>query len=646
MSNLIESPYDDFQQLLDLEAKQHLDPEAPMERVLPILMRVAAPQDEDTTLGSHRSNVMSLLHDMTQVFGTDVFSDDLEELVIYLSGQNPDRAMVAFLSRIVLYLRMPNCSDSAQLHHFLSRYSVALTPLWVGPRLRIEDRSGLAKPACNTPPSTSDVAYADYPVIGIIDDGIGFLNQAFCRKEQTRIDAIWLMTRPSRTSHGYQIAKRLTGAEDIDSLIDQVRQGRKLESEIYDALNRSLYAHDTYHATSRSVTHGTHMLGLASERTAPLPDGMRDLLAVDLPPFSVRDMSGHYLSFFAYLGVRFMLRRMIHAHKSPNKAPRPLIINLSIGMLAGPKDNTGAFPREFLSEVDSYKQATLGQVTGVFSFGNAGMNRQVATVDLKQGTSSQLDWRLLPDDRTASFLELRGPCDLEVAIECLADCDGPSQFVRPAAGTYQDIKKDDRLAARIYGNWSMISSENQDTTDITEWCFGRTAVTHKADGLIIALRPTHDHLHPISDAPGLWRIHIRSATGGRVTCQIQSDDTPPGYLNHGRQSYFEDPQHGDVDPVTAMGSYSAMIPVSNDHVSVNALRWTPSGNLEETMPYASQGGLFDINSADTGVVIEDHFRAGGLSGLGTLTGTTARMGGTSAAAARYTAYLATGDVTS
>jgi hypothetical protein len=641
MNSLIESPYDDFEQFLDLEAKEYFDLDNTMERVLPILMRVAAPKDKDINLDEHRSNIMSLLHDMTQTFGTDVFSDDLEELLIYLSGDCPDRGMLAFLSRIVVYLRMPICGDAAQLHHFLSRYSVALTPLWVGPRLKIGDDVSPAKPAANNPPGTSDASHANDPVIGVIDDGIGFLNQAFCNHGLTRIDAIWLMKRPDRASHGYEIARCLTGAQNIDGLIDQVRRGEKLESEIYDALNRSLYAHDTYHATSRVVTHGTHMLGLASARSTSLPNGIRDLLAVELPPFSVRDMTGHYLAFFAYLGVRLMLRRMIQAHKRPNHPPRPLIINFSIGMLAGPKNNTGAFPREFLSEVDSYKTATQGNVTGVFSFGNAGKNRQVATIDLSQGISASLDWRIIPDDRTANFLELRGPSDLEVSIEYIADCDGPSHFVRPATGHFQDIKKKGRLAARIYGNWSMISAVDRITATSSDWCFGGADMVHKPDGLIVALRPTHDHLHPISDAPGLWRVHLRSAKAGTVICQIQSGDTPSGYLNHGRQSFFEDPQPTDVDPVTPQGSYSAMIPKSPDHFSVTALRWTQSDASDHRMPDAAQGGFFEISAADAAIVVEDHFRAGGLNGLGTLSGTTARIGGTSAAAARYTAYLAT-----
>ena len=378
------------------------------------------------------------------------------------------------------------------------------------------------------------------------------------------------------------------------------------------------------------------MLGLAAgTEDTHLDPGERDILAVQLPPFSVHDMSGHYLAFFAFLGLRWMLKRMILSEGLEgvtDAVVRPLILNNSLGFLAGPKDGSGNFEREFSREVDAYEAATGGRVTAFFSYGNYYEERQVAVAHLRAGETAPLDWELEVDDPTASFIELRAVADFAVSVQHVLSGD-QTPVMWPSPGTYEDIQLPyPGLAGRVYGGVSQRYNSGSDC-----------ALVSQNDGIVIALRPTTGDA---AGKPGHWRINLHAAKQGAVvTCQIQSGGTPAsylGYIEHGRQSRFIVPQGSPLVDVTTQGCFSALVPVTDaKHRSVGAAAFVGRNGLVRPAPYASEGGLFAASSGPSGSsVVERASGKDGLWGLGTLSNTDQKIGGSSAAAAVATAAFA------
>ncbi len=289
-------------------------------------------------------------------------------------------------------------------------------------------------------------------------------------------------------------------------------------------------------------------------------------------------------------------------------------------MLAGPKDGSGHFQREFLREVAAYEAATGGTVTAFFAYGNAYGDRQLATAQIAPKDSVTFGWRTLPDDRTASFMEVRATGPVEIGLIAPGET-VPQSWTAPGAG-------------------ECIALHN-DAGEAIGWALGQTSALYgadggldwSADGVVVALRPTSPDLGRAAFRAGLWQVVVRSggAAPVDVTAQIQSGSTPPGYAPHGRQSYFESPQRDAGVKVTDAGSYTALAPHSSDRVKTVA---AAAFGGAEPMAYSSQGGTFAVNHApDFAVVVEDGFLSGGFLAAGTRTGSMARIGGTSAAAA-------------
>lgn len=478
----------------------------------------------------------------------------------------------------------------------------------------------------------------DVPVAGIIDDGIGFLNARFrAAPDRTRFLGIWLQAS-ERTAHDavgpsrdIRLGRVLRGHE-----IDRIIGSGIAETEAYAFVNRTLYPLPDRSATTRRVGHGTHVLDLACGAGFAEDMAASPILAVQLPPSSVRETAGRRMEAHLVQGVRWMMAEVLRqSHK--DKAP-PLVINLSMGSLAGPGDAT-----EFLAdwigyEIDRHRRLAPGaevRITG--SYGNARLTRMAARTEVRINHPLSLDWRIQPDDRTASFLELR--VDQPQTSGLTLTLTPPPGSSLPALAIDWPEVAGSQWLTKPEGPVAAISFLPER---------GGQALLH------IALAPTIAPQGGAVSAPGLWRLDLTTAKTEpvRVVARVQRDDTPFGHAASGRQSWLDHPEGWTWD--TTSRSYTAPQPAAEgvtpcpitregtavSYASINRPEvWMVGSVRKEQTPsvFSSEGAdyLFrpgESAGPDIVAVGEAGGFAGGILASAILTGSKARLGGTSMAA--------------
>ena len=494
----------------------------------------------------------------------------------------------------------------------------------------------------------------DPPVIGVIDDGLAFLNARFRRPDgRTRFDAVWM--QGFRTFEGFDTAAgwpfggrarhgfaggaethlgAIVEADDINHLLGR---GEALdEAAVYARLSRAVHDDpDNHHALEHLHSHGTHVADLAAGADPLIDGGDADvrrwpLLGVQLPPEAVSDTAGHHLRLLAITAVRWIL------HRARWLGRGPVIVTISFGALAGPKD--GSWPIEWaIADELALFEARTGRTARVnWSFGNARLNRQVARIEPNEARGP-IDWRLQPDDRAASFLELRpdelgrvGDLTLEIALP------GGRTVTLPAPRPTQPVTVlvDGRPAMRLYH--APVPAER--------WGEGPVEAPH----LVLAAAPTTAVLGRGPRAPaGAYRIVPRWAGApGALRLEVQRGDTPIEHPVYGRQSYLDHPlayayeaetaahTSPSRSPITRAGSHTANAESKSGRVwSTGAARPGRTETTPRPARYASAGRL---GSPVLGPTISARAERGvatrGLLASGTLSGTVRASGGSSAAA--------------
>ncbi len=381
----------------------------------------------------------------------------------------------------------------------------------------------------------------DVPVAGIIDDGIGFLNARFrAAPDKTRFLGVWLQASE-------RMAQGATGPENDIRLgrvlrrheIDAILTSGVREAEAYAFVNRALYPLPDRSATARRVGHGTHVLDLACGSGFAEDLAASPILAVQLPPASVRETAGRRMEAQLVQGLRWIMAEVLR-QSDKNKAP-PLVINLSMGSLAGPGDATEFLADWIRYEIDRHRRLAPGaDVRIAGSYGNARLTRLAARAEVRIHHPLVLDWRIQPDDRTASFLELRVDQPQTPGLT-LSLIPPPGSGLPPVALDWSNTPGSHWLTTP-QGPVAAISFLAER---------GGQALLH------IALAPTVGHPGGAVSAPGLWRLSLTTATNEpvRVVARVQRDDTPFGHAPAGRQSWLDHPEGWTWD--TTARSYTA-----------------------------------------------------------------------------------------
>lgn len=507
-----------------------------------------------------------------------------------------------------------------------------------GMPVQIDTAGPLPDPAAPVPPS----AHPGQPIVAILDDGIGFLNARFCRTDddgarRTRFHGLWLQAlEQHETPPRGTVSGRILGAADINALLDQGD-----ERASYAALNTALYPGQTRDETGFGTTHGTHVLDLAAGADpADAKDPARNwpLLGVQLPPESIDDTSGTWFESYLVMGLRWILRQARQVD-----ATAPVIVNISLGVLAGPKDGTRFVEYQMAREARLWETLTGQPVRLVWAFGNSYRSSQVARYKPKP-EQQDITWRVQPDDETASFVEIhcRGADTPGITVGLTTPGGVASGLMALEPGEIRSLERADGAAlARLYH----VPARSLDPD------------TECAAHYVLALAPTRGQKEAEPLAPcGAWGISVKAAA--EVLVQVQRDDAIRGAEARGRQSYLDHPAAYEWDtqratytapgagPITDDGCHNALVTAACRQVfSVGAAQRAGREDgqaIANFCPatYSGQGVAWSVPGPTVATVVGLGAFAAGVRAAGTLSGSTRRLSGTSAAAGRLTRALA------
>ena len=487
------------------------------------------------------------------------------------------------------------------------------------------------------------------PILGIVDDEIGYLNKRFCIKEAdgdlvSRVKGVWVQARAQisdeRASAGHVIA-----AAQISDMLAQVQAGQVSELAAYrrfmpEGATRGL----------APVTHGTHVLDLAA--------GFDPEAAPDIPIFAV-DMPGHTLrapgsrrgQSYLIQGIRWLIEAVLDHIDTLNAAALAgddgsgtveiavpdIVLTCSIGSYAGPKDGTGLYARLVAEELDRVNamrtQDALGagysyRATLFQSFGNAYATNQTAqhSQTLRAGP---LDWHLPRADRDSSLLELRvSGADVTAIWLRLGGADFEIKPLKQ--GQYRQISKGDAPIARIYRERNEAG--------------GRQLYS-------ILVRPTDALQDGFACAPaGPLRVAVDTDGPADVLWQVERDDVPFGYAGEGKQSWLGDALSQSWDPqrrayvtpdagsaVLRMGSETAQAHTPHPSiVTVGAAMADDPVYPPQPSSYSAAGSpdrrISTRMGPDVSATGDDAPGHAGVLASGTHSGSVARLAGTSVAA--------------
>ncbi|WFU44143.1 hypothetical protein QA640_17830 [Bradyrhizobium sp. CB82] len=497
-------------------------------------------------------------------------------------------------------------------------------------------------------------------VMGIIDEGIAFANQRFRRgPDESRVEYAWIQDGRFKGEVPYGL--ELTKADIDKSLRECMSAGQVDEDLFYSATGVVDFGQSAHKAAARRIGHGTHVMDLACgyDEASPLArDGKRPIVCVKLPTVTVADTSGLGLEYYVLDGVDYILRRAQDIARQRQFDALPVVINFSSGILAGPRD--GTHPIELA--IDARINGRESPTDVVLPSGNSRLSCLHAKISLppsdgKNGHEKKLQFRVLPDDRTCSYLEIWLPALPEPPragwMALTLEPPGGQRSLPLVAGARKRAiewaPNDDVVLCKVY--YEFIGPPTNR---------GR---------YMIALLPTALHDSARQLAPfGTWTIGLKNLTDkeiGDVEASIQWDDRPLGYPQNGRQSYFIDDRYQRFDEISGRE-----VEVDNDSTikrdgSINAIatgfRTIVAGgylyNENRAVKYSSGGPTSPARGAAEAIDREESDtleRTGpdalalsdqssvyqGILAAGTRSGSVVRMNGTSVAAPQIARQLA------
>jgi hypothetical protein len=448
-----------------------------------------------------------------------------------LSLLENDEAFEACIERIIISQRLP---DDAICQH-----------------------GGSSSRAPSLAPATDAVSDGQWEVgavvIGIIDEGIAFANQRFRRSpDNTRVEYVWI--QDGRCDHdvegityGRELRKRdhTKDGVTIDGIDTLFRKCDYDEEVFYRRAGLTDFTRKGHKAAAQRLAHGTHVMDLMAgydQGTSPLYKNLDALpiICVQLPTITVGDTSGLGLERYMLDAVRYILDRAGKIQEDRGWKPLPVVINFSSGMLAGPHDGTHPIELAVDSFIDQRRPIAPTEI--VLPSGNSHLSRlhaKFALPPLHQHQHPQkLSWRVQPDGKACSYLEVWLPRDLAA--------DSVELSLEPPTG-----ERSPRLTNRGGQGALEWYPDGQGLCRVYFQQFGKPTNRGR---YLLALLPTDFEEPPTQLAPsGCWTVRLANKTDqpiGALEAWIQWDDRPRGYPRSGRQSYFDDPCYKRFDDIS------------------------------------------------------------------------------------------------
>lgn len=507
-----------------------------------------------------------------------------------------------------------------------------------------------AGPAGAALPASLGAAASPPPVtVGVVDHAIGFLNRRFrtgAQAERTRFFGHWVQALERRVAGGGIASGRVLDAAAISAMLAGCRDAAD-EAAHYARLAAELHRPQARAGTGLGFSHGTHVADLAAGAEPGAGDPVEDwaLLGVSLPPEAIEDTSGHAMTACLVQGVRWIFRTA-----EEMGGAGPVIVNLSLGVLAGAKDGSHVVARAVERERAAFAAATGRPAHVVLAFGNWQRSRQVARfTDIAAGATEGLDWRLQPDDHTASFLEIRAedmsgpPAGLKLS---LAHEGGRAAEVRvPPAGKARALKLGGKEIGALYHVVPPAPDPGEDA-GTAYLCLAMAPTARDPEEAAAASGGA-----PALAPAGRWHLHVTNGSTAPVTLNlvVQRDDSVAGYRQRARQSYLDHPAAYGWDAETADHTNPAASPITREGTHsayagagaaapVGAARGPDMG----AAPYSSRGAGWTLPAPAGSAVGDEAPALPGVLAAGTLSGAVRALSGTSGAAPQWTRALGLG----
>lgn len=493
-------------------------------------------------------------------------------------------------------------------------------------------------------------------VIAVIDYGCPFAHAAYLNSRgRSRVRYAWLQDTGSllsgatyalprvRSSTGADRKLFRYGVELLPSLLAKVLTentsgGRTDENACYEAVG--------YDLMREATTHGAHVLSIAAGYKNPLNDSKdrasdAKIIFVQLPRAAVADASGGSMNCHVIDALRY-----IQARTDPSA---DVVVNMSFGTHAGPHDGTSLLERAIDNIVNL---RTPDKFKVVIPAGNSFNAACHAQLTLHQDRSHELNWEVMPDDSTDSFLEIwyggndNDADQVEVEVQ------------EPFSDTFLGPVKLNQVASWCGDRQTGGNQCNEPACTIVH-----TASSVRADGyknrvVLIALAPTRNDQHDQAEARyGVWKIRLTNKGAKSLVADawIERDDPILDLGGSCRQSRFvvehqEDteqdyPANQSVTKFCTLNSYATA-----KHVQTVGAAVKPSERahgLYATVPcraasYSSAGpGRDSTNGPAINWVAysEESDVLPGINAAGTRTRYWVRRDGTSVAAPQVTRAL-------
>ncbi|OED43122.1 hypothetical protein AB833_04500 [Chromatiales bacterium (ex Bugula neritina AB1)] len=401
-------------------------------------------------------------------------------------------------------------------------------------------------------------------IMAVIDDGLGFANNSFRdKKSKSRFQYLWWQDTDATPSAGVPFGVE-KGKKEIDDLLED----EPSDADVYRKFGTMDFKRDRRSTVALGLTHGTHVLDIAAGYDPDDDRQDRPIIGVQLWQEAVERGTGAELELYILAAVEYILKRAVQISDSVGEK-LPVVINLSFGFNLGPHDGTSLFEKNLSKLIQSHNE-NEGGASIVISSGNNHLTRthSEVTFDSRQPVHpSQLEWQVLPEDRTSTAMEIWLPYDSKVEDEntdFLPDqprfTDDRFQFTltTPTGLKSEPILCQHGAGARLN---TIIGSDSHQIAEI-KYCF---VSGHTGRGMVrITLTPTaklaaengpwaNTEVSP----SGVWTItltrrafnkdEIAQGTVEKIDAWIVSDDQVYGYPLLGQQSYFVNDLYDDYD---------------------------------------------------------------------------------------------------
>ena len=470
-------------------------------------------------------------------------------------------------------------------------------------------------------------------ILGVIDDGIGFAHQAFNGPDgTTRIDAAWVQGVQAVADGSVPFGREVSRTE-----IQNLRQQHGADEDaIYRAVGLCPCHGNDQSSLWSGLAHGTHVLSTAVGAT---DDPQVRIVTVDLPPATTWDTSGPGKDLFILSAAHFIFERADQIAAAYGLDSLPVVLNISYGYSGGAHRGSG-WLEAALDELVTARRAKAPTAL-VLPSGNSFLDAMHAREVLTPGQPVEpIPWRIQPDDRSSSFLEIWLPegatrADLTIKLSRPGSVRGqPGAVVAEMGG--EDIQE--CLIAPIRVDGAEIGQISFDNPRGDVW------------RALIVIAPT-ETLAAAAPA-GLWHVGFtdQRASGDpmEVSLWIQRDISYGTSTSGARQSYFDEFENkrltergfwntADQDDVRTkrFGSLSGMATGMTSLV-------VAASQLDPLKPadYSGAGRAdFSEPNVDLAAPTEPSPMLSGVRGAGPRSGGSVAMNGTSAAVPMVSCHL-------